>query len=80
MSGHVGRNTQWLFSDGVASAKASAMVYSRMLTCRTCDVGPYAYLLRVLTELPQRTPDADVTHYLLFYYAAQMKAATATTM
>jgi len=26
----------WLFSDTVAGAKASAMVYSLMLTCRAC--------------------------------------------
>ena len=67
----------WLFSDSVAGAKASAMVYSLMLTCRACGVEPYAYLLHVLTELPQRAPDADVTDLLPFHYAAQMKAAAA---
>ena len=50
------------------------MVYSLMLTCRACGVEPYAYLLHVLTELPQRPPDADVTDLLPFRYAAQMKA------
>jgi len=59
----------WLFSDTVAGAKASAMVYSLMLTCRACQVEPYAYLLHVLTELPQRAPDADVTDLLPFNYA-----------
>ncbi|MGF6902630.1 hypothetical protein P3T22_003909 [Paraburkholderia sp. GAS348] len=33
----------WLFSDTVAGAKANPMVYSLMLTCRTCNVEPYAY-------------------------------------
>ena len=66
----------WLFSDSVAGAKASAMVYSLMLTCRACGVEPYAYLLHVLTELPQRAPDADVTDLLPFHYAEQMKAKT----
>jgi hypothetical protein len=63
-----GRNS-WLFSDTVAGAKASAMVYSLMLTCRACNVEPYAYLLHVLTELPQRAPDADVTDLLPFNVA-----------
>ncbi len=30
------------------------MVYSLILTCRACNVEPYAYLVHVLTELPQR--------------------------
>jgi hypothetical protein len=42
------------------------MVYSLMLTCHACNVEPYAYLLHVLTELPQRAPDADITCLLPF--------------
>ena len=61
--------SSWMFSDTVAGAKASAMVYSLMLTCRACNVEPYAYLLHVLTELPQRAPDADVTDLLPFNVA-----------
>jgi hypothetical protein len=59
----------WLFSDTVAGAKASAMVYSLMLTCRACNVEPYAYLLHVLTELRQCAPDADITDLLPFNFA-----------
>jgi transposase len=59
----------WLFSDTVAGAKASAMVYSLMLTCRACDVEPYAYLLHVLTELPQRAAEADISDLLPFNFA-----------
>jgi transposase len=59
----------WLFADTVAGAKASAMIYSLMLTCRACDVEPYAYLLHVLTELPQRPPEADITDLLPFNFA-----------
>lgn len=59
----------WLYSDSVAGAKASAIVYSLMLTCRACGVEPYAYLLHVLTELPQRAPDADISELLPFNYA-----------
>jgi transposase len=59
----------WLFSDTVAGAKASAIIYSLMLTCRACNVEPYAYLLRVLTELPQRAADADISDLLPFNVA-----------
>ncbi|WP_444633880.1 IS66 family transposase [Cupriavidus oxalaticus] len=64
----------WLFADTVAGAKASAMIYSLMLTCRACDVEPYAYLLHVLTELPQRAPDADISDLLPFSFARQQSA------
>ncbi|CAB3775349.1 hypothetical protein LMG29542_08731 [Paraburkholderia humisilvae] len=59
----------WLFSDSVAGAKASAIIYSLMLTCRACNVEPYTYLLRVLTELPQRGADADISDLLPFNVA-----------
>lgn len=59
----------WLFSDTVAGAKASAVVYSLMLTCRAWGVEPHAWLLHVLTELPQRAPDADISDLLPFNYA-----------
>ena len=45
------------------------MVYSLMLTCRACNVEPYAYLVHVLTELPQRTPNADVIDLMSFNFA-----------
>jgi transposase len=64
----------WLFSDTVAGAKASAMVYSLVLTCRACDVEPYAYLRHVLTELPQRAPGADIGDLLPFNFAKQQSA------
>lgn len=65
----------WLFSNSVAGAKASAMVYSLMLTCRACGVEPYAYLLHVLTELPQRAPDADISDLLPHNFAKRQTAA-----
>jgi transposase len=40
-----------------------------MLTCRACNVEPYTYLLRVLTELPQRAADADINDLLPFNVA-----------
>jgi transposase len=59
----------WLFSATKDGAKASAMVYSLMLTCRACGVEPHAWLLHVLKELPQRALDADITDLLPFNYA-----------
>ena len=67
----------WLFADTVAGAKASAIIYSLMLTCRACGVEPFMYLRHVLTELPQRAPEADVTDLLPFHFARQLQANTA---
>lgn len=55
-------------------AKASAVVYSLMLTCRASRVEPLAWLRHVLTESPQRPGDADITDLLPFNFH---KAATA---
>ncbi len=44
--------------------RASAVVYSLMLTCRACGIEPLAYLRHVLTELPQRPTDANITDLL----------------
>ncbi len=65
----IGRKA-WLFSNSVAGADASAVIYSLMLTCRACEIEPYAYLRHVLTELPKRQPGADVTDLLPFNFAA----------
>jgi transposase len=64
----------WLFSDTVAGARASAIIYSIMLTCRACNVEPYAYLCHVLTELPQRRPDADIADLLPFNFRLKTPA------
>ena len=58
----------WLFSDTVDGAKASAVIYSLMLTCRACGVEPLAWLRHVLTELPQRTEGADIDDLLPFNF------------
>lgn len=65
----------WLFSDTVAGAKASAVIYSLVLTCRACGVDPHAWLTHVLTELPQRGPDADIEDLLPFNFAAKNGAS-----
>lgn len=66
----------WLFSDTVAGANASAMVYSLMLTCRANDVEPYEYLLHILDQLPQRGEHDDVTDLLPFNYARERRTAS----
>ena len=50
----------WLFSDTVDGAKASAAIYSLMLTCRACGVDPLAWLRHVLTAFPQRNHEAEI--------------------
>ncbi|MFM0109448.1 transposase domain-containing protein [Paraburkholderia rhynchosiae] len=46
-----------------------------MLTCRACNVEPYTYLLHVLTQLPQRAQDADISDLLPFRFM-QSQAST----
>lgn len=58
----------WLFSDTAAGAKASAVIYSLMLTCRACGVEPFAWLRHVLTEIPARGKNADITDLLPFNF------------
>ncbi|PYE84170.1 transposase IS66-like protein, partial [Phyllobacterium leguminum] len=64
----------WLFSDTVDGAKASAVVYSLMLTCRASRVEPLAWLRHVLTELPQRAEDVDIDDLLPFNACRQAAA------
>lgn len=47
----VGRRN-WLFSDTVGGANASANLYSLIETCKANGVDPYAYLVRLLRSLP----------------------------
>ena len=47
----IGRRN-WLFSDTVAGAQASANLYSLLQTCVTNGVDGYAYLRALLTALP----------------------------
>ena len=50
----VGRRN-WLFSDSVAGANASANLYSLVRTAKANGLEPYAYLRHVFTELPKAT-------------------------
>jgi len=59
----------WLFSDAADGARASAVIYSLMLTCRACGVDPLAWLRYALTELPQRDETADIRDLLPFNFS-----------
>jgi transposase len=61
----------WLFCDTPDGARASAVIYSLMLTCRACGVEPLAWLRHVLTELPQRPQDANIDDLLPFNFKKQ---------
>ncbi|HHV70757.1 MAG TPA: transposase domain-containing protein, partial [Ochrobactrum intermedium] len=50
-------------------AKASAVIYSLMLTCRACGVDPFAWLRHAFTEMPQRPDRADINDLLPFNFA-----------
>ena len=53
----VGRKN-WLFSDTVTGAKASANLYSLIETAKACGVEPYQYLRYIFCRLPlARTAD-----------------------
>ena len=47
----IGRKN-WLFSNSVKGAKASAMLYSLIVTAKANDLEPKAYLTQLFTELP----------------------------
>ena len=50
----IGRKN-WLFSDTVAGANASANLYSLIETAKANGIEPYGYLRAVFTALPQAT-------------------------
>jgi hypothetical protein len=69
----------WLFSDTVGGAQASAVIYSLMLTCRACGVEPWTYLHAVLTELPRRSDGADISDLLPWRFAQQQTPAASSS-
>lgn len=54
----------WLFSQSVSGAEASAALYSIVMTCRANDINPYYYFERLFAELPRREKDAELTDLL----------------
>lgn len=55
----VGRKN-WLFSDTVKGANASAALYSLVITARANGVEPYDYLAHIFSELPRATSVDDI--------------------
>ena len=55
----VGRKA-WLFSDTVAGANASAVIYSVLETAKANGVEPYTWLRRVLRDLPAAKSVDDI--------------------
>ena len=71
----VGRKN-WLFSDTVAGAKASAVAYSVIETAKANGLNPYQYLLYLFTNLPTvltREPDADLSRFFPWNSEAREK-------
>jgi transposase len=54
----------WLFSDSVNGAKASANLYNLIETAKANDSEPYAYPKRVFTELPNAQSYDDMEKLL----------------
>ena len=51
----------WMFSTSVGGAKASANLYSLVMTCRANDINPYYYFQHLFTELPKLGEGEDLS-------------------
>jgi transposase len=51
----------WMFSTSIDGAKASANLYSLVMTCRANDINPYYYFQHLFTELPKRSSSSDIS-------------------
>lgn len=54
----------WLFHGNERGAKASAVIYSLIETCKANKVEPYAYLREVLTKIPYANTEEDLVALL----------------
>ena len=75
----VGRKA-WLFSDTVAGANASAVIYSVLETAKANGVEPYTWLRRVLRELPTAQTVEDVEALLPWNVSALDHGQSVTPM
>jgi transposase/uncharacterized coiled-coil protein SlyX len=66
----IGRNN-WLFSDTVKGAEASARLYSLILTAKANGHEPYRYLRHLFKELPVATSLQDIEALLPFNIDAE---------
>jgi len=54
----------WMFSTSVGGAKASANLYSLVMTCRANNINPYYYFQHLFTELPKLGEGADLSNLM----------------
>jgi transposase len=54
----------WMFSQSVGGAMASANLYSLVMTCRANDLNPYYYFAHLFRELPKRTSNDELSDLL----------------
>ena len=62
----------WLFSQSVAGAHASAALYSLVETARANNLNTYAYLKHIFTELPQTTSSDEIERLLPWHTDADL--------
>jgi hypothetical protein len=74
----VGRRA-WLFSDTPAGANASAVIYSLVETAKANGLEPYAWLRRVLRDLPAAKTVEDVEALLPWNLKSAQDAEVAST-
>ncbi|MDP2562921.1 transposase domain-containing protein, partial [Psychrobium sp. 1_MG-2023] len=51
----------WMFSQSVQGAEASAILYSLVMTCRANDINPYYYFLHLFKVIPTLDDTSDLT-------------------
>lgn len=66
----VGRKN-WLFSDTVKGADASAALYSLVITARENGIEPYDYLAHIFSELPKATSADDIERLLPWNFSTR---------
>jgi transposase len=54
----------WMFSQSVQGAQASAVLYSIVMTCRANDINPYFYFQKLFEVLPNRMEGDDLSDLL----------------
>ena len=64
----------WLFSNNERGAKASAIIYSLIETCRKNDIESYAYMKNILIKLPYCKTTDDYEKLLPQNYNLQLQA------
>lgn len=69
----IGRKN-WLFSDSVAGAEASAIIYSLIETCKEHNIEPYDWFKYVFTTLPtiDKNNEDEITKFLPYNFNKEL--------